>query len=221
MTSKQAPAESRKALTSKQRAAIGEAFPFAYSVVWPTDETPKHLVIGTIGATDYAIGYTTEGKAFARCLMGELAGVVYEARALEDVAQVVAHDTSDARFARAERLFANRGTQAGETAASWVADGNTSEEELKALYSAMIGCEWDYSAPTLSGEWAGDSTPQSLREEEIGNLLTDDEFNDGFNELCEAWEEAASLAYQQEAERVVIGLLSDSVAESVREEAQA
>jgi hypothetical protein len=85
----------------------------------------------------------------------------------------------------------------------------------------MVGCEWDYSAPTLSGEWAGDATPQSLREEEIGNLLSDEEFDDAHNELCEAWEEAASLAYQQEAERVVLGLLSDSVAALVREEAQA
>lgn len=96
------------------------------------------------------------------------------------------------------------GREAGRAAASWCFDGNTTDATyryfLKGLEDGDPAVLDAYTAPNLSGEWAGDPTPQSLAED-----YDLDETNDPegwrLDEACRAWEDAASEAFWQELER--------------------
>lgn len=97
------------------------------------------------------------------------------------------------------------GRAAGESAASWCFDGNTSRETYKRVLKGME--EGDpavldaFRVPDLSGEWSGDPTPSTLAADYDIDERRDP---DGFllDEACETWMNAASEAFWSELERV-------------------
>jgi hypothetical protein len=115
-------------------------------------------------------------------------------------AEIVAETTWKARLAGAEQ----DGRQAGYNAGTWLLDGNSTAEQAQALLDAMEACELDVPSP-LSGEWAGESIPELLR-----NL--DDLEDYQSEELFDAYEVAYVTAYNAEAERSARAMLSDAVA---------
>lgn len=111
--------------------------------------------------------------------------------------------TLEARITEA----AARGTRAGKAAASWVFDGNTTDETYRATLqgiedgdpAVMGGLSWE----PLSGQWAGESITELL-----GDLIAwravitegaaDDEEeadDEEWEALTDAYEEAAQTAY--------------------------
>ena len=106
------------------------------------------------------------------------------------------------------------GKDAGLAAASWVFDGNTTDETYRAflagvdegdpaIYSALAPPAW------LSGEWADSMTPAELGCA-LGILCPgdDDWTEDGagyvFDMACSEYEQAADDAYWAELERVAV-----------------
>jgi hypothetical protein len=102
------------------------------------------------------------------------------------------------------------GERAGKAAGGWIADGNTSEETLRAILR-----QWDDgdpvapSAPSpFSGEWADELTLRDVIDGETDidpESITPEEEA----ELADAFEEAYRDAWQEEAERTVRGFLPD------------
>ena len=67
-----------------------------------------------------------------------------------------------------------RGKEAAEAAATWVVDGNTSEEHIRRVITMLDDGDpeaYDYlpNSPNLSGEWADDPTPNSLAYDILGD----------------------------------------------------
>lgn len=92
------------------------------------------------------------------------------------------------------------GTEAGKAAASWVFDGNTTDETYRQFLAWHEAGDplVDQFAPAtgwLSGEWADTRTPQSL----LAECGAGDEDEEA---VLTAYEEAADTAYWQELERV-------------------
>lgn len=93
-----------------------------------------------------------------------------------------------------------RGTIAGRNAASWVFDGNTSDQTRQKvaqmiadgdpeLYDVVRCPEW------LSGEWAGESVSELL-----GDILPENE--DKADEVCDSYCETADSTFWLEVERL-------------------
>lgn len=93
------------------------------------------------------------------------------------------------------------GADAGRAAASWIFDGNSSEESYRRILKGIEDGDPEimdqFRVPNLSGEWADDPTPQSLAED-YGIEGRDDVLD----EICSAWEDAASTAFYAEIERI-------------------
>lgn len=94
-----------------------------------------------------------------------------------------------------------RGTTTGKNAASWVFDGNATDETYRTFLTLRENGDPadEQFAPRsgwLSGEMADDPTPNSLAAE-IGIREPED-----IDEACSAFEEAADDAYWAELERV-------------------
>ena len=88
---------------------------------------------------------------------------------------------------------ADAGTAHGHAAGTWATDGNTTDEQYRAILEAIAECEFEVPS-WLSGEWAGESIPELL-----GDL-------DGLPDwqrdaILETFETAATLAYVAEVER--------------------
>jgi hypothetical protein len=104
------------------------------------------------------------------------------------------------------------GCEAGRNAASWAADGNTTDEHRRNVLALMeSGPESDNHLPrrpSLSGD---DPTPASIYRDVTGRdeIDTDDDIvlRDA---LAEAWEEGARDVFEQECERVLRAGLSDT-----------
>lgn len=94
------------------------------------------------------------------------------------------------------------GQDAGEAAASWVFDGNTTREQyvriLKGIDDGDPEILDSLPTPNLSGEWADDPTPRSVLEE----LGVDPEDDALAPDLLSIWEQAASDAVVWELERI-------------------
>ncbi len=90
------------------------------------------------------------------------------------------------------------GRHAGEAAASWATDGNTTPETARRIIDGYNDGDPEicdaFRVPDLSGEYAGDPTPQSLAED---LALDTDRDPDGtiLDEACNAWVDAASDAF--------------------------
>ena len=103
------------------------------------------------------------------------------------------------------------GTEAGIAAASWVFDGSTTRETYLAFLQGWedgdpaILDQYDRSG-WLSGEWAGDPTPQSLLagvDFTPGDDPTEwDDYWAYADDICQRYELAADNAYWTELQRV-------------------
>jgi hypothetical protein len=98
------------------------------------------------------------------------------------------------------------GHEAGRAAASWAFDGNTTGETYRRTLKMLDDGDpevWDHlpDLPNLSGEWAGDPTPDSLAREILGVAATDHD-REVVDELCDAWEAAAQETFTAEIERM-------------------
>lgn len=93
----------------------------------------------------------------------------------------------------AERMGAEHGTAAG----SWVVDGNSSAETLRAVIDAVDGEGDPLDIPSpLSGEYADDPTPRTVLE-----ALGVDEDDPRADDLLWAYEDAYYQAFRDEALR--------------------
>jgi hypothetical protein len=106
------------------------------------------------------------------------------------------------------------GREAGTAAASWVTDGNTSQEHYRRLAQMMDDGDpelFDYLPvqPNLSGEWADSPTPKSLFEDITGldahaeSSWSYDGYQTVLEAICEAWEQGCEEAFSHECERLV------------------
>jgi hypothetical protein len=111
-----------------------------------------------------------------------------------------------------EREAYRLGVQAAEAAASWVIDGNTSQDHIArmvAMLDAGDPVAYDYlpAQPNLSGEWADAPTPRSLARDILG-----EEYVSAFeteaaaaweDEIADAWEAGVFDTFQYECERIL------------------
>lgn len=115
---------------------------------------------------------------------------------------------TDAEWAEAFTAMRRAGARAGKAAGGWIADGNTSEESLRALLKMWD--EGDPAAPVppspFSGEWAGDPSLEEVidAETDIDVETIDPE---EVSELGDAFEEEYCQAWHDEAERTVKAML--------------
>ncbi len=94
--------------------------------------------------------------------------------------------------------YAEEGKDAGHAAGTWVFDGNTPDEAYARILKGIEDCDpevMDMQPSPLSGEWAGDPTPDSLGKE--WGLE-----GDTLSEACDIFEQAYSEAFWAEVERV-------------------
>lgn len=107
---------------------------------------------------------------------------------------------TDAEFDAAVKQMGDAGKRDGKNAASWLCDGNTTQEAAQALLDQIEGCTLDVPAP-FSGEWAGDdSLAETIDREtecDVEGLTMEEE-----DELARAYEDGYSEAYAIEAERL-------------------
>jgi hypothetical protein len=111
----------------------------------------------------------------------------------------------EADIERAEQEAERLGTIAGRNAAAWVEQdtwgGRVTRDEKQAAQAFLDAFEdCDHSAlpepPNLSGEWAGDETPQSLMLALLGDGWNEvEEYVEAQQDLCTAWEDAANEAF--------------------------
>lgn len=100
------------------------------------------------------------------------------------------------------------GATDGRAAATWVFDGNTSDEtwtEARRALDEGDPAAWDaYSSP-LSGEWADGLTPTALMEQ----LGVEDATDEATDEACTAYEQAHSEAWADEIDRAIAAHFED------------
>jgi hypothetical protein len=111
-----------------------------------------------------------------------------------------------------EREAYELGRDAAIAAASWVLDGNTSQDHIRrmvAMLDAGDPVAYDYlpAQPNLSGEWADAPTPLSLTTEIVGDSVDPDPIVD---EIADAWEAGVSDTFQYECERILRDALEDT-----------
>lgn len=96
-------------------------------------------------------------------------------------------------------------TSHGTAAASWVFDGNTSDETydrvLRGTEEGDPGVLDAYRVPDLSGEYGSDYTEQDLADE-LGLDAASGTYADDLDSAATAYLDAAGLAFWHEVERV-------------------
>jgi hypothetical protein len=106
-------------------------------------------------------------------------------------------DTTTAAEREAERLGREYGTDGG----SWVVDGNTSTETLRAIIDASEEGEfYDRIVPELSGPLSGEFA-DGYTLGRLSDELGVDEESDEFGDLCSIFEDAYYQAFEDEAVR--------------------
>lgn len=121
-----------------------------------------------------------------------------------------------------EREAYRLGVAAAESAATWAADGNTSDEHRRAVLAMLADGDpaaYDHlpAKPNLSGEWADAATPARLLEEvtdyETAWSAWDDppnpEASRMLEEVCDAWEAGVADTFQDACERELWAPLAD------------
>lgn len=113
-----------------------------------------------------------------------------------------------------------RGEDAAIAAASWVIDGNTSQEHIRRMVKWFDDGDPQYSQylptrPNLTGGWNKDLTSTKLYEEiagkELNNPTTLAEFDSKlFEELCESFEEGVADHFESECERILKAALREN-----------
>lgn len=97
------------------------------------------------------------------------------------------------------------GADAARSAATWATDGNTPTATVESLLESLdIGDPgaWNHlpAPPSLSGEWAGGPTPESVAEEACGMDpedygLREPAWGDLVDELASEWERGVADTY--------------------------
>jgi hypothetical protein len=105
------------------------------------------------------------------------------------------------------------GRQAGIAAASWVIDGNTSQEHIQRMVKMLDDGDPEFydwiNPPNLSGEWADDPTPGTLAYE-ITDLDSDyPGFDQIVDAIADAWEAGVEEVFDVECERILRAALSE------------
>jgi hypothetical protein len=121
-----------------------------------------------------------------------------------------------------EREAYRLGVEAAVAAASWVLDGNMSQDHIARMVAWLDdgdprADEFLPAMPDLSGEWADAPTPDSLYREIIGEPLL--VANDAAvrDEIADAWEAGVSDTFGPECERILRGALEDTSEEPCTE----
>lgn len=112
--------------------------------------------------------------------------------------------TNDVR----EWLAAEQGYDHGRSVGTWVIDGNTTDEALRAIvagYDEGDPAVMDMEPSPLSGEWADDPTPTDV----LTALGVDDD--DSADELLTTYETAFSEGFWGEVLRAANARLGDEV----------
>ena len=91
------------------------------------------------------------------------------------------------------------GREAGHAAATWVVDGNTSDETKQMMREGIEDGDPEVldmlRIPNLSGEWGDEPTPSALYQD-IGFDQETDKRSDWLSDqICTDWEDAASEAF--------------------------
>jgi hypothetical protein len=113
-----------------------------------------------------------------------------------------------------EREAYELGRDAAIAAASWVVDGNTSQEHIRRMVAWLDdgdprADEFLPAMPDLSGEWADAPTPRSLFEDITGfDAHAEASFNyDAYyavlEPICAAWEAGVDDTFMAECERIL------------------
>lgn len=117
---------------------------------------------------------------------------------------------NEAVQAEREREAFELGVSHAKSAASWVLDGNHTEDHYRWILDRMdSGEDMDThlpAMPDLSGQWADDMTPDRLYGEIIGydaHLATVDPNGSVTRGLCDAYERGVSETFLPECERLV------------------
>lgn len=111
---------------------------------------------------------------------------------------------TDAEFAVEIENMRQADADAGKSSASWLVDGNTSEDTCRAILKQFD--DGDPAAPSapspFSGEWAGDPTIEDVITD-VCSVDFDSLEPEEVDELATAYEDAFYSAWQDEAERSV------------------
>ena len=120
-------------------------------------------------------------------------------------------------YGRLEAAVEQLGATYGQSAGSWVIDGNTTEDAARAILKQIDECEFDIRSP-LSGEYADDPTPEELirnsaRAANVDVEITDDEDDVAtIDELAGRFLDRYNLAFEDEvarSARAVLGSFDD------------
>jgi hypothetical protein len=125
--------------------------------------------------------------------------------------------TSPGTIDKALEQAAEMGRNAGENAASWIIQdswgGRVTRGEKQAASAFLEAYEESDDTPNppnLSGEWADSETPQSLMDSLFNEEeLELDEVQDAQDDICTAWEDAASDAFYSTLEESARSVLSE------------
>ena len=118
-------------------------------------------------------------------------------------------------WATLEAAMDAEGAYAGKSAGTWVIDGNSTEQDCRAVLAQIENCEFEISSP-LSGEWAGDPTDFEVVNAAAATTSLEIEFEqdsdedvEAVNDLATRWLDAYMGAFQAEAERSALAQIDD------------
>jgi hypothetical protein len=106
------------------------------------------------------------------------------------------------------------GVQAAKNAASWIIDGNTSEDHVRRVLAMLddgdpMVDQYLPNTPNLSGEWADDPTPLSLARDIIGDEdLLDADAPELIEEIANAFDAGVTDTFLPECERILRAALA-------------
>jgi hypothetical protein len=110
------------------------------------------------------------------------------------------------------KLAEDIGRAHGRAAGTWIVDGNTGADQLRALVEQFESGEFlavnEFSNP-LSGEWADGYSLQDLASDVGYDTAGELHFDEGLDELATAYEAGYWEAFELEAERSVRALLPE------------
>jgi hypothetical protein len=110
---------------------------------------------------------------------------------------------------RDEEAMRGSGEKAGRAAGSWVTDGNSSDDDRRAVLRMIEECEFETPNP-LSGEYADGWTEERAFEDAGVSMPEDD---DERSSLLTVWEDAFRSGFEAQAGEDARGSLSDEDAE--------